>query len=315
MKPKGHLEAHITRDYNKIIKGWFSEICPMWPGISLSLEIESCLYSTQSKFQTIELFQTRHYGKMLALDGIIQLTESDEFAYQEMLAHVPLFSHPDPEKVLIIGDGDGGILRETARHGGIKTIDLCEIDEQVIHVSQRFLPQLAYGFEDSRISVHIEEGRNFIQRKKNEYDVIMVDSSDPVEPGTALFERPFYEGIKSALKANGIMAVQGESFFPNNSVVTNMMALAKELYPVQAYSYFLVPTYIGGHIGICLGSLGPDVTRPNRGVTQSFQNQLYYYTPRLHEASCVLPEFVNRMFKQGRTLERSGSSRNRYQAH
>lgn len=301
MKPKEHPEAHTTRNYSKIMDGWFSEICPMWPGISLSLEIESCLYSTQSKFQKIELFQTRHHGKMLVLDGIIQLTESDEFAYQEMLAHVPLFSHPDPEKVLIIGGGDGGILRETARHSSIKTIDLCEIDEQVIHVSQRFLPQLACGFEDSRISIHIEDGIHFVQEKKNAYDVIMVDSSDPVGPGTVLFERPFYEGIKSSLKANGIMAVQGESFFPDNRVATNMMALTKELYPVQAYSYFLVPTYIGGHIGICLGSLGPDVTRPNRVVTQSFQDQLCYYTPRLHEASCVLPEFVNKLFKQGRS--------------
>jgi spermidine synthase len=117
------------KNYNKINDSWFSEICSLWPGMSLSLEIKKVLYSKKSQFQQIDLYQTKNHGKMLVLDGIIQLTESDEFAYHEMLAHIPLFAHPHPENVLVIGGGDGGVLREVGRHDCVKDIDLCEIVE------------------------------------------------------------------------------------------------------------------------------------------------------------------------------------------
>ncbi|MCP3874381.1 MAG: spermidine synthase [Desulfobacteraceae bacterium] len=284
------------KNYSKIIDGWFSEICPMWPGISLSLEIEDVLYSQKSKFQQIDLFQTKNHGKMLVLDGIIQLTQSDEFAYQEMLSHIPLFAHPHPKDVLVIGGGDGGILREVGRHDCVERIDFCEIDETVIEVSKKFLPDLACGFDDPRVRVHIADGNIFVQNQKGRYDVIIVDSSDPIGPGEALFERPFYEGLKKALKPNGLIATQGESFFLHKECVANLMKITKELFAVQAYSYFLVPTYPGGHIGICLGSLGLELKKPCRKITQDFQKQLKYYTPQIHEASFVMPYFAEKMF-------------------
>jgi len=284
------------KSYSKILDGWFSEICPMWPGIALSLEIEKVLYSKKSKFQQIDMFLTKNHGKMLVLDGIIQLTQSDEFAYQEMLAHVPLFAHPNPETVLVIGGGDGGILREANRHDCIKTIDFCEVDEDVINVCKEFLPDLACGFDDSRVTVHIADGNAFVQAQKNRYDIIIVDSSDPIGPGEALFEPPFYKSLKTALKQNGIIATQGESFFLHKECVINLMKITKELFPVQAYSYFLVPTYPGGNIGICLGSLGPQLKTPCRTMTENFQNQLKYYTPQIHEASFVMPYFAKKMF-------------------
>ena len=120
------------KNLNKIKNGWFSEICPGWSGVALSFEIMETLYSQKSRFQQIDLYQTRHHGRMLVLDGIIQLTQFDEFAYQEMLAHVPLFAHPDPKDILLIGGGDGGILREIDRHDRVEKIDFCEIDETVI---------------------------------------------------------------------------------------------------------------------------------------------------------------------------------------
>ncbi len=285
------------KNYNEIKDGWFSEICPMWPGISLSLEIEEVLYSKKSKFQQIDMYQTRNHGKMLVLDGIIQLTESDEFAYQEMLAHVPLFAHPNPENVLVIGGGDGGVLREIARHGCVKTIDFCEIDEQVIKVSKEFLPDLACGFDDPRVKVRIGDGNAYVREQKNKYDVIIVDSSDPIGPGEALFERPFYESLKSALRQNGLIATQGESFFMHKECVANLVKITKELFAVQAYSYILVPTYPGGNIGICLGSLGPRLKKPCRTVSDAVQKQLKYYTPEIHEASFVLPYFAQKMFE------------------
>lgn len=269
----------------------------MWPGISLSLEIEEVLYSNKSKFQQIDLYQTKNHGKMLVLDGIIQLTESDEFAYQEMLAHVPLFAHPNPENILVVGGGDGGVLREAGRHESIKNIDFCEIDEEVIKVSKKFLPDLACGFDDSRVNVHITDGNAYVHEQKNKYDVIIVDSSDPIGPGEILFERPFYKGLKAALRQDGIIATQGESFFFHRECVVNLAKITKDLFPVQAYSYILVPTYPGGNIGICLGSLGPKLNKPSRDISEDFQKQLKYYCPEIHEASFVLPYFARKMFE------------------
>ncbi len=285
------------KNYNKIVDGWFSEICPMWPGVALSIEIKDVLYSQKSRFQQIDLYETEHFGKMLVLDGIIQLTEPDEFAYHEMMAHVPMFAHPNPKKVLIIGGGDGGVLREVGRHGCVEHIDFCEIDEEVIRVSKEFLPDIACGFDDPRVAVHIGDGNAYVHEQKNKYDVIIVDSSDPIGPGEALFERPFYEGLKKALGQNGIIATQGESFFLHRDCVTNLVKITRELFSVQAYSYILVPTYPGGHIGICLGSLGPELEKPNREITHEFQNRLKYYSPRTHKASFVLPWFAEKMLE------------------
>lgn len=285
------------KNYNTIKAGWFSEICPMWPGMSLSLEIEQVLYSQKSKFQQIDLYMTRNHGKVLVLDGIIQLTQADEFAYQEMLAHVPLFAHPHPETVLVIGGGDGGILREVGRHDCVRKIDFCEIDEDVITVSKRFLPDLACGFDDPRVNVHIADGNAFVQEKKEQYDVIIVDSSDPIGPGEVLFQKPFYEGLKKALRHNGIIATQGESFFLHKEYAVNLVKITRQLFPIQAYAYILVPTYPGGHIGICLGSLGPELNKPIRDISENIQNQLKYYSPGIHQAAFVLPYFAEKLFK------------------
>lgn len=283
--------------YSKINDGWFSEICPMWPGISLSLQIEKVLYSKKTRYQQIDLFQTKTRGKMLVLDGIIQLTEFDEFAYQEMMAHVPLFAHPNPENVLVIGGGDGGILREITRHDTIEHIDFCEIDEEVITVSKQFLPDLACGFDDPRITIHIADGHAYIREKTDVYDVIIVDSSDPIGPGEQLFGRQFYQQLKSALKPGGIIATQGESFFLHKDCVEKLMRITKELFMFSAYSSIMVPTYPGGHIGICMGSLGPELDKPARSVPPLMQAQLKYYTAQIHAASFALPYFAKKMFE------------------
>jgi spermidine synthase len=282
-------------DANHIKDGWFFETCSMWSGMGFALEIEQVLHKEKSRFQQIEVFQTKNYGRMLALDGIIQLTEFDEFAYQEMLAHVPLFAHPHPETVLVIGGGDGGILREVGRHDCVTHIDFCEIDEAVIRVSKQFLPGLACGFDDPRVNVNIGDGYTYVREKKNQYDVIIVDSSDPAGPGEVLFKKPFYESLKTALKPDGIVATQGESIFLHKECVTNLAQITKQLFLHQAYACIMVPTYPGGNIGICLGSLGPELKQPARKVSEKIQGQLQYYTPRMHAASFVLPVFAHRM--------------------
>ncbi len=277
------------------MNGWFSEVSPMWPGMALSVGIESCLYSKKSRFQQIDVYQTRNHGRMLVLDGVIQVTEFDEFTYQEMLTHVPLFAHPCPKTVLVIGGGDGGILREVNRHAEVEQIDFCEIDEQVIHVSKQFFPGMACGFDDPRVHVYIEDGNAFIRQQEKKYDVIIVDSSDPVGPAEALFEQPFYAALKAALKPGGMIATQGESIFYHPDCATQLVGITRALFPVQAYACILVPTYPGGHIGICMGSLGPDPRTPAGKIPEAFQKQLKYYTPQVHEAAFVLPYFARKM--------------------
>ncbi|MFH1155944.1 MAG: spermidine synthase [Pseudomonadota bacterium] len=275
--------------------GWFSEHCPMWAGMALSVAVDSLLVSLKSPFQQIDLYQTRTQGRMLVLDGIIQLTEADEFAYHEMLTHVPMFAHPNPETVLVIGGGDGGVLRELGRHDCVKTIDFCEIDAEVIRVARQFLPGTACGFEDPRVNIHIADGSRFVRERQGCYDVIIVDSSDPVGPGDTLFEKSFYLALKQALRPGGMVAAQGESFFMHPEWAGRMARITREVFDIQAYSYMLVPSYPGGNLGVCLGSLGPDPALPSRAVPVDFQEKLRYYTPDIHKASFVLPRFAGKI--------------------
>ncbi len=285
------------KNLSKLHDGWFSEICPMWPGAALSIEIDKVLFSKKSKYQQIDIYQTKTQGKMLVLDGIIQLTEADEFAYQEMMAHLPLFAHPCPKDVLVVGGGDGGVLREVGRHDRVEKIDFCEIDETVIRAAKKYLPSLACGFDDPRVNIHIEDGSAFAQNKKEAYDVIIVDSSDPIGPGEALFEEPFYQALKYALKPGGVVATQGESFFLHQDCVKKLVQITRSLFPVNGFAYTLVPTYPGGHLGVCMGSLGPDPSKPARPISSHLQNQLKYYTPEIHQASFVLPRFGQQLLE------------------
>lgn len=282
---------------DSIMKGWFSEICPMWPGRALSIKIKETLYSKRSPFQMIEVFETEECGKMLVLDGIIQCTESDEFAYQEMMTHVALFSHPGPERVLVIGGGDGGVLREVEKHSTVKEIDICEIDGMVIDAARKFLPEMACGFHDSRVNLHIGDGNEFVKDRREYYDAIIVDSSDPIGPAEALFREPFYVSMKSALRKNGIIATQAESIFLHKETVKSLVSIVRKLFSSYGYAMITVPTYPAGNIGVCLGSLGPEIKKPARIPDRDFQNALKYYTPEIHEAAFVLPCFGKQLLE------------------
>jgi spermidine synthase len=282
---------------SRLDKGWFREECSLWNGLSISIQVEKILFSENSRYQKIEVYQTKTQGRMLVLDGIIQLTEKDEFTYQEMMAHLPLMSHPDPKEVLVIGGGDGGVLREIARHETVRRIDYCEIDEMVIEVSKKFLPGLAQGFRDPRVKGYIEEGSQFLKKKSCEYDVIIVDSSDPVGPGETLFEKPFFQRARNALKPGGIVAAQGESYFLHPDYVKQLSGITRELFCEQAYPMVIVPTYLGGHINICMASLGPKLGVPAREVGDDLQAQLRYYSPEAHKAAFAMPYFASKLME------------------
>nr|AFK40887.1 unknown [Lotus japonicus] len=156
-------DSSTPQGLSAVIPGWFSEISPMWPGEAHSLKVEKILFQGRSDYQNVMVFQSSTYGKVLVLDGVIQLTERDECAYQEMITHLPLCSIPNPKKVLVIGGGDGGVLREVSRHSSVEKIDICEIDKMVVDVSKEFFPDIAVGFEDPRVSLHIGDGVAFFE--------------------------------------------------------------------------------------------------------------------------------------------------------
>lgn len=287
------------RPMSRLLNGWFSEICPMWPGMALSVEIEEHLFSHKSRIQQIDLYKTRTSGIMLVLDGIIQLTEKDEFIYHEMMAHVPAFSHPCPETALVVGGGDGGVVRELLKHESIRTIDCCEIDPRVVEVSVQFLPSVASGLSDPRVSLIFEDGAAFVRQCPGRYDLIIVDSSDPVGAGEALFRKVFYRDVRKALKPGGIVAAQGESIFLHPAVVQDLSRVIRETFDRQAYCWFSVQSFPGGSLGVNLGSLGPDVSAPARVPSPSLQAQLSYYSSSIHRASFVLPAFARRLLTKG----------------
>lgn len=274
---------------------WISEV---GPSFGFTVETTEHLYTARSPYQQIDIYQTAHCGKLMLLDGIIQFTEYDEFAYQEMLAHLPLFAHPCPERVLVIGGGDGGILREIAKHDCVKRIDLCEIDAMVIEAAKKFVPSMSCGFDDPRVAVHIADGSKFVADKESEYDVIIVDSTDPVGPGESLFNAEFYSKMKRALKPDGVIASQSESIYLHPAVIKRLMRINLDLFGSYNYALMLVPTYPTGTIGASVVSCSRDVKNPVREPDASMRAKLRYYTPEIHRASFVLPKFAEDFLKE-----------------
>lgn len=166
---------------------------PMWPGEAHSLKVEKILYQGKSPYQEVLVFESSTYGNVLVLDGIVQLTDKDECAYQEMVTHLALCSIPSPKNVLVVGGGDGGVLREIAKHDSVETIDICEIDQLVIDVCKDFFPRLYVGYKDPRVRLHVGDAVEFLRNSpEGKYDAIIVDSSDPIGPAQELVEKPFF---------------------------------------------------------------------------------------------------------------------------
>ena len=267
-------------------------------GYGQCIEIKEKLFEKQTPFQKIEVFETVKLGKLLLLDGIIQLTSYDEFAYQEMMAHLPYYAHGNPERVLVIGGGDGGVLRELARHNAITTLDICEIDEDVISTSQRFLPQLACGYDDPRVNIHIADGSKFIQEKPAYYDLVIVDSTDPGGPGAPLFTAEFYANLKHALRPGGVVATQAESPWLLPDVVKQLFNAANANFKFTGYGAISVPTYPTGMIGVCTASDSRDISTPAREVEPEIAIQLRYYNSTIHRAAFAMPNFVQHLLQK-----------------
>ncbi|KAK4358229.1 hypothetical protein RND71_023839 [Anisodus tanguticus] len=251
---------------SSVLPGWFSEISPLWPGEAHSLKVEKILFQGKSDYQNVMVFQSSTYGKVLVLDGVIQLTERDECAYQEMITHLPLCSIPNPKKVLVIGGGDGGVLREVSRHSSVEQIDICEIDKMVVEVAKQFFPDVAVGYEDPRVNLHIGDGVAFLKNvPAGTYDAVIVDSSDPIGPAQELFEKPFFETIARALRPGGVVSTQAESIWLHMHIIEEIVANCRQIFKGSVnYAWTTVPTYPSGMIGFMLCSTeGPAVDFKN----------------------------------------------------
>ncbi|CAN1852813.1 Spermidine synthase 2, partial [Linum perenne] len=296
-----------TPNVSTVIPGWFSEISPMWPGEAHSLKVEKILFQGKSDYQNVMVFQSATYGKVLVLDGVIQLTERDECAYQEMITHLPLSSISNPKKVLVIGGGDGGVLREVGRHSSVEQIDICEIDKMVVDVSKQFFPEVAIGYEDPRVHLHIGDGVAFLKAvPKGTYDAVIVDSSDPIGPAQELFEKPFFQSVANALRPGGVVCTQAESIWLHMHIIEDIVTNCRQIFKGSVnYAWTTVPTYPSGVIGFMLCSTeGPtvDFKHPVSSIDMDTdynkaRGPLKFYNSEIHAAAFCLPSFAKKVIE------------------
>lgn len=278
---------------------WFTE--RHTPNVKFSIKVDRQLYTAKSEFQRIDVFDSKEFGRFLTLDGYMMLTEKDEFIYHEMITHIPMAVHPNPKNILVIGAGDGGVIRELTRYPCVENIDLVEIDELVIEVSRKFLPTTACCLGDERVHIFCEDGVKFIRRCDNKYDVIIVDSTDPFGPGESLFTKEFYGSCNKALRDDGIMVNQHESPFYDEDALAMQRAHRKivESFPISRVYQAHIPTYPSGH---WLFGFASKKYHPVHDLNSVKWNMLglktKYYNTKLHAGAFALPNYVEEMLRE-----------------
>jgi spermidine synthase len=258
-------------------------------------KVRETLVRKQTEYQDLAIVETNSFGRMLLLDGIVQTTIADEFVYHEMISHIPLFTHPNPEKVLVVGGGDGGAIREVLKHPSVKKAVLCEIDRCVVEECMKYLPEISCELENPRCEVFIGDGIKYVHEHKNEFDVIIVDSTDPFGAAEGLFGGSFYKEISECLTKDGIFVAQTETPFYLPEVVRKVFSDAKEVFPVTKLFMAAIPTYPGGYWSFTIGSKLYDPEEADVPKELGFDTR--YYTPKLHRACFALPKYVEELIK------------------
>ena len=277
---------------------WYTE--KHTDSVKFSIQVDRQIYCGQSEFQRIDVFDSKEFGRFLTLDGYMMLTEKDEFIYHEMMVHVPMAVHPLVKRVLIIGGGDGGAIRELVRYATVEQIDLVEIDELVVEVCKKHLPQTACCFNDERVNLHFQDGLRYIRHCENEYDLIIVDSTDPFGPGEGLFTKEFYGNCYKALRDDGIMVNQHESAFYTNDAVAMQRAHKRivESFLISKVYQAHIPTYPSGHWLFGFASKKFHPTEDLKAVKwNALGLKTRYYNTRLHTGAFALPNYVEEMLR------------------
>ena len=278
---------------------WYTE--ETTDNVRFSMKVNRQLYSGQSEFQRIDVFDTVEFGWMLTIDGWDMCTEKDEFIYHEMIVHVPMAVHPGIKKVLVVGGGDGGTVRELTRYDTIEQIDLVEIDEMVVAVCREYLQSTACRLDDGRVRIYYEDGVAFVRGKENEYDLIIVDSPDPIGPAEGLFTRAFFESCCRALGEDGILVNQHENpFYPWDAEAMQMAHREiAPVFPITEIYQAHIPTYPSGH---WLFGFASKKYHPVRDLAPSKWDALgletRYYNTCLHVGAFALPNYVKKMLRE-----------------
>jgi spermidine synthase len=269
---------------------WFTEYHS--PNSGIYLKVKRPLFSGESAFQKVEVFESKDFGNVLVLDGAIQTTEGDEFIYHEMLTHVPLCAHPGPRRVLIVGGGDGGCVREALRHPGVEEVTLVEIDQMVIDCARKFFPGISSGLNDPRVRVEVRDGVKFVRGRRRAFDVIIVDSTDPVAMASPLSRTSFFRAAKEALRPGGIYAAQAQGPVFEGRNMARFARAIRKVFPRTDLYLAGIPTYPGGIWGFALSARGrkrPSALPPRplpRGAPVRF------YSQEIHRAAFVLPPYI-----------------------
>jgi len=270
---------------------WFTEY---WTeNVGLTFKVKE-VKKIKSKYQEIAILDTLEFGRMLVLDGLVQTTERDEFIYHEMISHPAMLIHKDPKRILVIGGGDGGTIREVLKYPSVEEAHLCEIDDKVIFVAETYFPTISSGLKDPRVKIFIEDGNEFLDEKKNYYDIIIMDSSDPVGKSEALFKEEFYQKVKNALKEDGLMVAQTESPMLQAEYFKNAVnSISKVFKNVEVYLAF-IPTYPSGMWSFTIASDNVDLN--NKSNIDRFSGvETKYFNLDIFNSLYTLPTFVRDM--------------------
>ncbi|MDR1481971.1 MAG: polyamine aminopropyltransferase [Synergistaceae bacterium] len=272
---------------------WYTE--EHTPTVRFSIKVESQLVNVRSQFQHICVFESEEFGRFLTLDGLMMLTERDEFIYHEMIVHVPMAVNPSARRVLIIGGGDGGTVRELVRYQGIERIDMVDIDEMVVNICREHLPSTSCQLGDHRVHLHFEDGLRFVRGFENAYDLIIVDSTDPFGPGEGLFTREFYGNCFKALSPDGILVNQHENpYYESYShAMTRAHRRIREIFPIHRVYQAHIPTYPSGHWLFGFASKRRDpLSDLDSTAWSNLKLTTRYYNLNLHTGAFMLPNYV-----------------------
>ncbi len=267
--------------------------------VGLSLTITDMLHEETTPYQHIQIVETEQYGRMLILDGVFQTSVKDEWCYHEMISHVPLMVHPNPERVLVIGAGDGGVVREVCRHESVKQVDLCEIDGRVIELSKEYFPTISKALleQPEKLHVHVGDGIAFTKAVKDFYDVIIIDCSDPIGPGEGLFTREFYQSAKEALREDGLIVQQTESPIVQQNIVHDVFEAMGDVFPIVRMYFSHVPIYPECMHSFMIGSKKWDPLTVE--ITREAPEPMKYYNKGIQKSCFVLPNFIKDLIYKG----------------
>lgn len=277
---------------------WYTE--KHTDNVKLSIKIDKALYSEETEFQRIDILESKEFGRIFTLDGLMMVTEKDEFIYHDMIVHVPMATNPNIKNVLVIGAGDGGTIRELTRYSSVEKIDMVEIDRRVVEVCKEYLQQTACKLEDERVNIFYEDGLKFVRNKENEYDLIIVDSTDPFGPGEGLFTKEFYGNCYKALTEDGILVNQHES--PYYDYYAKSMQDAHEkiygLFKIHKVYQAHIPTYPSGHWLFGFASKKYDPIKDlDAEIWEKLDIKTKYYNTDIHVGCFALPTYVKELLK------------------